>query len=876
MKAFVRRFKTLLPRFRHAQDQDIQEELNALEQFVPRKELGNLTLAAEEARAAIGFPLLERVGADLRYAARSLKRDLGFAVIATLSLAIGIGANLAIFGLMDALLWSQLPIRDPEQLVSFENTSRSYFGYSEFAKRSGQAMQNVIAQSSVFEVLAGSGSEPPRRLVEFVSGDYFEALGIAPETGRSILPFDDNAQNPARVAVLSFAYWRRAFNQDAGVVGKHVRIGKSQFLIIGVAPEDFFGLSVGEAPDLWLPLTAYPAVFPGTDWLRGRNNNWLEIFGRLRTGVSRLKAQAILTPISVDIDIQRNGLAPSQADRRAMLQDSIRLIPASKGISELRDRFSKPLHIVFAMLAIGLLLACINVLSLQIARSEQSRKEFAIRLAVGASRLRVARQCLIETLLLSAASAACALSLFKPVTNAVVSCMTIWGGVPARLDVKIDAHVLAFVLLACIAVTLLCGLMPAIYATRQPLHSGLQAGSFSIAGNRHRRAVVRITGIVHIAVSLLLITGTCLFALSLEQLKHFDGGIRRSHLVELEIDPAAAGYRDGNAIRLDQNLWNRFRSISGVASLSYSQDGIYSGRNFDANFEIEGDESSAANSRHGIYDYVGPNFFTTLGTTVLAGRDFRPQDDAAAPNVVIVNQTLAARVFPNENPIGRRMYIADQQGRQAYEIIGVVRDVRTNPRQIRRMWYFPAPQHQIHPFSTCFLIRTGLPNAALLTRLRTAMHAENPKLQIEKFQTADELFERTVETDRLLARLGGAFGILAILLASAGIYGLLSYDVTRRTNEIGIRAALGANRADIVRLMLSQTAVIVGLGLAFGGMAANILTRSLRRLVFGVSAGDPRVEVAAALVLTAVALAAAWIPIQRAARVDPMRSLRAE
>ncbi len=587
------------------------------------------------------------------------------------------------------------------------------------------------------------------------------------------------------------------------------------------------------------------------------------------------QAQAILSPISVDIDIQRNGVAPNQADRRAMLRDSIRLIPASKGISELRDRFSKPLHVIFGMLGIGLLLACINVVSLQLARSDQSRKEFSIRLAIGAGRLRVARQCLVEMLMVAAAGACLGLLLFKPVTNAVVSLMTVWGDMPARLELRLDGNVLSFVLMAGIGVTLLCGLLPAIYATRQELHAGLQSGASTIAGRQSRKLLVRSVGIVQIAVSLVTITATCLFAFNLRQLHRFDGGIRRHGLLQIEIDSGAAGYNDKRAILLDGTLRGLLRSISGVERVTYSQDGIYSGRNFSTSFSVDGNGASSS-SGYGIYDYVGPNFFTTLGTTVLAGRDFSDRDNAAAPPVVVVNQTLANRFFANQNPVGQKLYISDQNAKKAYQIIGVVRDVRSNLRSADLMWYFAEQQDQIHPFSTCFLIRGATENPALLPRIRAVVHKEDPILQIGSVRSANELFDGTLETDRLLARLGWAFGILAILLASVGIYGLLSYDVTRRTGEMGIRTALGASRSGIAKLILSQTVLILACGLVLGGLTANLMTRLIRSLVFGMNAADPRIELTAAVLLAAVALAAAWFPIRRAVRLEPMQALRTE
>ena len=608
MIALLKRLGYLLPRYRHAQENDMREELAALEQIAGLHALGNLTAAAEEARAVLGFPILDGAATDIRYSFRALRRDRALTVVGITSLALGIAANIAIFGLMDALLWRELPVRDPDQLVSFENTSRSHFGYSEFAKYSGPALQNVMAQSPALDTSVELGSGSAHAQVEFVSGGYFNALGIKPVYGRLTSSSDDEQQHPAQVAVISYNYWRRSFNRDPSVIGRLVHIGGGRFEILGVAPEDFFGLSVGEAPDLWLPIRTHPAVYPGTNWLAGRNTNWLDIFGRLRAGVSISRAEAILTPISLEIDIERNGQVPSPAERKEMLRYPIRLETAARGISNLRDRFSKPLHVVFAMLGVGLFLACINVVSLQIARSDEREREFATRLAIGASRFRIMRQCFIEALMLAGISSALGSLLFRPATNAIVSVMTIWGGEPARLNMALHSELVTVVVLLCLGVTLLSGLLPAIYSTRKDIQPGLQAGPPACAAPRHHRMIFRAVATIQLAVSVVIITGTCLLVFSLYQLRHFDTGVKRDGLIEIEIDPMRLGYKDQRAVMLHARLRDRFAAIPGIKSATFSQNGIYSGRNFDGGFEADGFHPANSDLSRGIYDYVGPNF----------------------------------------------------------------------------------------------------------------------------------------------------------------------------------------------------------------------------------------------------------------------------
>ncbi len=847
----------------------MMEELAALEQIAGRAVLGNVTVAAENARAAIGFPLLHALSSDIRYCVRGLLRERAFTVIAVISLALGMAANISIFGLMDTLLWRELPVAEPEQLVSFENTSRSYFGYSEFAKHSADALQDVLAQSPQTDTALDSGYGPDRGAVEFVSNNYFAALGVKAVYGRLQL------RDAARTAVISYTYWRRAFHSDPSAIGHSIHVGDGGFEITGIAPEDLFGLSVGEAPDIWLPITAQPAVSPNNNWLIGRNNNWLYLFGRLRPAVTIQRAEAILAPVSLEIDIERNGGTPTAAERKQMLLDHMRLEPAARGISFLRDRFSKPLRVVFGMLAVGLLLACINVVSLQIARADERQREFAVRLAIGASRVRILRQCFVESLILAGVSGVLACLLFQPATSGIVSLVTLWGGEPAHLNLALHREVIAFVAALCCAVALLSGFLPALYASRKSIQPGLQVGSPATAPKR-QRGLVRVVGIVQIAVSIVMITGTCVLAGSLHQLRTFDGGVKRDRLFELSVDPMRIGYADAKAVALDARLRDRFAAIPDVEAVSFSQNGLYLGRNSENRFEADGFHPADSGMAHGIYDFVGPGFFKTLGTKMLDGRDFNASDNAAGAKVIIVNQTFAERVFPNHDALGRNVYLSEQSGRTAYRIIGVVRDVRDNVRIPQLTWYFPALQHADHPFSTSFIIRAKNAGTLRLSELTASAKAENSSIRVDSFESADNLLNGTLDTDRLMARLGWALGILSASLASVGIYGLVSYDVTRRRGEIGIRSALGAGRPDIAKLVLSEVMLVAGFGITLGGLAAVSLSGLVRGLVFGLDVRDPRFELAAAAVLLIVAFSAAAIPARRAAMLDPMRALRAE
>ena len=849
----MKRLKWLSPKYRRAQERDMREELAALAEFAEPGELGNLTRVSEETRAAVGFPRLESVVMDFRYAWRSLRRDKAFALVAVFSLAIGIGADVAIFGLMDALLWRQLPVQDAEQLVSFENTARSYFAFTEFGKHAGAVLEDVMASSWVNEIPTDFGTAQ----VEFVSGNFFQALGVRPVAGRVIRPFDDTLENRAQVAVLSFAYWQKNFDGESSVVGRSIHIKRAKFTIIGIAPEEFFGLSVGEAPDVWVPLTEGPVLLTSPDLLGGKiTNNWLKSYGRLRHGVSSEQAEAVLAPLNSEIEITRNQPS-NEEERKAILKDSaIRLIPAAKGISQLRNRFSKPLEAVFWMLSAGLLLACVNVVSLQMARSDERSSEFAIRLAIGASRWRVVRQCFVETQLVAMASTALGLLFYIPITNGLVSLMQ------ARLELKPHNELIGFVFLVCAAVTLLAGLLPAFYATNRDPRPNKQV-------KQGRRRLIRSIGIAQVCLAAIMISATVLFALSLRQLERFDSGVWRERLLEFEVDSASAGYNDKQAVLLDEQLRQRLKAVPGVEAVTYTQDGIYLGRSFNTSFQK--DDRSQKKS-HGDWDSVGPGFFRTAGTAILAGRDFSEADRAGSAKVVIVNETLAKRCFSKGNPLGRSFFA----GESGYRIIGVVRDIESDLRWTPQMWYVAAMQNEEHPFNSSFLVRVARDGGLSLNDVRTVVHGIDPQLTVEKLETADELFSRTIDTDRLLARLGWGFGVLALTLASVGIYGLLSYDVGRRRKEIGVRMAVGATEAGILRLVLGEAGLILGCGLLLGACAAIGLSTAARSLVFGLKANDPRMELGAGLILTVVALAAGWIPARRAAKTDAMAALRAE
>ncbi|HEV3199591.1 MAG TPA: ABC transporter permease [Bryobacteraceae bacterium] len=871
-----RKWRYLIPHFRLTEEREMQEELAALTEIAGRRELGNLTVAAENARAVWGWAWLESVLADIRYAIRTLRRQPSFTFVAVVSLALGIGANAAIFSLMDALLWRDLPVRDPESLVKFGRSSRSYLAYTRFAEHADSVMDSVIASSGAITRHLDNGAGPERGQVEFASGNLFESLGVRADIGRAIIPDDDRRANPALVAVLGYDYWRKAYG-GRPVLGQSIRIEKTPFTIVGVAPPEFFGISVDDPPDVWLPVSTVGYVFPGLSWLDGKNNNFLMIVGRLRPGISPQQASAVLTPVSIQIDIERNGPPVNEKDRRKLFESKLKLESAAKGNSFLRNRFSKPLRVVFWMVAIGLLLACVNVMSLESARADERRRELTVRLAIGAGRWRIARQLLTESMVVALASGLIGVAMRKPLAEALVASIAGGGGQAARLNLELHSGVLLFIAGVSVAAALVSGVLPAMRATRGDVLPGLQHGSRAATAAPLRRVLGRTVAAAQMALSLVLVASACLFAYSLHQLREFDAGVNRDRLLVVEVNPEDSGYKEAAAVSLNTRLRERIAAAPGVEAVSFSQNGIYSWRNYSTSFEADGFSNSDPHNHYGFYDHVGPYFFTTVGAHLLAGRDFTERDDAGAPNVAIVTREFARRVFEAREAVGRNLYLATGKGTTiTYQVVGVVQDIRKDVRQPEPMFYLCQLQTQSQAFSTRLLVRTRLAEAAVIPSLRAAVQMEDATLRVEQIDSVWDLFERTLVTDRLMAVLAWGFGVLAIVLAAVGVYGLLSYEVTRRTGEIGIRMAVGAQKGDVMALVMREVALICGMGLAAGSAAALAMARLVEGLVFQMRSGNPLIEGVAALVLAAVAIGAAWIPARRAARMDPMAALRSE
>jgi predicted permease len=777
---------------------------------------------------------------------RTLAKQPSFTLVAVLSLGLGIGANAAIYSLIDRVLWRQLPVTEPERLVTTRQ-SYSMFTYQRFRDLSGEELEGVALTSPVDRDL----DDRPGR-VDMVTGNYFQVLGVTAALGRTLTPADD------RAAVLSHRYWQSAFGGEP-VLGRTVRVTKAPFTIVGVAPPEFFGATIGDAPDAWVPLSTQPAIMPGRNWINDPHTFFANIVARLRPGVTRERASAALTPVAVRIDLERArpGL-PAEARRRIEAQ-RLDVLPLASGLSSLRERFSKPLHVLFAMVAMGLLMACVNVMGLQLARSGERRRELSVRLAIGAGRGRIVRQLLTESLALAALGGAFGLALCRPAASAVAGLISV-SGQPVRLDLTIDTKMLLFVLTISVVSALVSGILPALRATKGAIS---QRGATAA---RAGRASGRLAAALQLGLSVVLIAGALLFAFSLHRLTSFDTGVNRRGLTVLDVDFAEAGYTDKQTGAASLRLLERLRGVPGVTAASFSGTGLYSNRGWNPSCATDTAPMASA-----WFDLVAPGYFTTIGSQLLAGRDFTERDDRSTEKAVIVSAEFVKHFFPDGNALGRNVYLGKE--REPLRVIGVAADVRTNVRtKPRRSAYIAQAQHEDGLFTTRYVLRGSVSGSDL----RAATRAEDPGLRVISIDTADALLNRTIDLDRVVAALAGAFGGLALTLAAVGVYGMLAYAVARRTAEIGIRMAVGATRANVVAMVFREAALVAAVGIALGLVAAVLLGRLVEGLVFGLKPGDPLVLGAAGGLLAVTAVAAALGPARRAATMDPMRALRTE
>lgn len=810
---------------------------------------------------------------DFRYALRMLRRSPGFAATAILTLGLGIGANTALFSVFDALLMKSLPVLEPDRLVVLsmrnargeENLELSYPVLLELRSRN-QTLADLASgtsASSRVQVRLPPSIDVETVSLAFVSGNFFETLGIEPARGRLFMAATESTRTAEPTAVLHYGYWQRRFAGSETVIGQTVLIQNVAFTIVGVAPPGFFGHVVGESPDVWIPAITQPRLSSATDYVQSTNVDWLRAIGRLRPGVTHQAAAADLQAVyrQIEQDWKSTPKANGLVDGGTLLVNEGR-----RGFSDLRARFDRPLKTLMGVVALVLLVGCINVASLLTARVSSREREIAIRVAIGAGRRQLVSLFLAESLVLSALGGVCGLLLGFWGTDALLPLLGDRSGLPP-LTVAVDARLLSFTAFISLVTGLLFGVLPVFrYVRGRPLPLRQSAST------RPRLALGRTLVVAQLALSIVLVVGAALFVRTLQNLRVLDAGFDRAGVLMLRIDPHAAGYDAPRRASLNQRLRTTIAALPGVQSTSQSGIGLMSGRSRTCCITVPG-YTPAPGERMAIRtNDVTAGYFTTLGMRLLDGRDFADADSAATSRPVVVNNAFARKYFDGRRVVGRSFAFGNGP---AMPIVGLVADARYDglrETSVPLVFFPAAPDAPLQSLE----VRTAGDSRALMASVRRVVGEIDPALPLREMFTIEQLVDGSLARERLMARISGFFGVLALILASVGIYGLLAQLVTRRTNEIGIRMALGATRTQVMGLVLGETMLLVVPGVVAGLAAAALGTRVAAALLFGLDPHDPAAFVAAAACLTMVAAIAAWLPARRAASITPIAALRHE
>jgi predicted permease len=867
------------------------------------KQFGNVDIVRQDCvimdhereRATHRARVFDELRQDVVYAFRTLRRNAGFTLVIVIALALGIGANTAIFTLIDAVVVRTLPVSHPEQLVAIGDPSRvsslsqgppridlvSVPLYRDLRDRT-RSFSGLVASGRTGRLDAridGTSSSLERPRGRFVSANYFTVLGVGAVRGRVFDRSEDGAAGSSPVAMISHGYWTARFHSDPAVVGRNILVNNTRITIVGVATREFTGDIVGGATDIWLPVSMHDALFPNQRLLDDRSFSWLLQLGRLAPGVTLAQAQREIEPLMNQLIVAN---APGNLGQSFLESKPQSFISSgAKGFSRVRATFQAPLFTLMIGVALLLCIICANVANLLLARAIARGREMAVRLALGAARGRLIRQLLTESIILAMLGAATGLLVAWWGSHAILALASDGSAIPLQL--AMDIRVMSFTLAVSFFAVGLFGLVPALRASRVELASSMRANAHAVAGSalghRGQRAPLgKLLIAGQVALSVVLLVGAAMLVRSLRNVQSVDVGMDRDHLVILDVDINAHGYSGDRLATLVHTLHDRVAAVPGVAAVSYSENGIFSGSESTTFLQIPGFVAREQSDSSMAYDQAGAGYVHALGGRLLQGRDFSSIDEGRATRTVLINQAAAQFYFPNTSAVGKFIHFQDTI---AVEVVGVIADTRDhtlNGAPLRRV-YLPFLHRDValgQPVVLRFEIRTAGDPAGLVQQIRREVVAVDPSLPINGLAPLRTLMQQSIREERLVAKLATAFGALALLLAGIGLYGVMTYAITRRTGEIGLRVALGAQRQDVLGMVMAESLRLVGVGLVIGLPLALASTRLLRAQLHDVPTADPVSLIIAVSVLTLSAIVAVMVPAARASKVSPIVALRAD
>lgn len=870
-------------------------------------EFGGFGQIQDECRDARGTQFLDSLAQDLGYSFRMFRKSPGFTAVAVLTLALGIGANTAIFSLLELVLLRALPVHKPNELVVLtdpeehganfgsQGGARSLLAYSEFEylREHNGVFSGMFAADSTMPdtevILAnsanGSGAKQQAR-IKLVSGGYFTTFGLKPAAGRFFADEVDRERGASPVAVVSYPFWRQHYGLSPAILGKTIQIHQTSFQIIGIAPPGFFGETVGQSPDFWVPMLMQDAVYPGQDYLSPspggilNEYEWLQVVGRLKPGVSLAQANAAMNVQFTHALSEAAGSRMTEEQRKGNFDQHLELAPGARGSSTLRGAFGQPLQFLMALVGLVLVIACVNIANLLLARGASRQKEFGMRLAIGAGRVRLIRQLLTESLLLAIFGAFAGTVLSYWAVQLLLQMVSRGSSSSALpLDLHPDLGVLAFTLGVTVLTAILFGLVPSLLLTGLNLAPVLKSTSQTINnGSSPRRwSAGKILVIAQVAISVVLLAAAGMFVRSLTKLSEVNLGYNRENLLLFRVDTAPTGLKGAQALRLYQDLQEKIAAVPGVRSVAVSGNGLFMHSESGDPVSVQGYAPKPGEHMNSRMDHVGPHYFSTVGMPILIGREIEEQD-GNGPRVAVINQAFAQRFFANTNPIGKQVRDTYPGNPADLVIVGVVADAKYNSLRENAVVRLYAPL--FHPMwdmtEAAFEVRTFADPSAMIEPFRQIVQSTNAAIPPIEIKTMSRLVDDSLQTDKFIKELSEAFGVLSMLLAAIGLYGVMAYTVARRTREIGIRLALGAAPGNVARQVLREALVLALMGIPIGVPIALLGAYLVRSMLFGLSFADPLTLIFTVSMLVIVAVAAGLLPARRAARVDPIVALRYE